>query len=884
METKSTNQLRRLFLDFFASKGHDVLPSAPLVPQDDPTLLWINAGMAPLKPYFSGHQVPANPRMANSQKCIRTNDIENVGKTARHHTFFEMLGSFSIGDYYKEETLVWGWEFLKDVVGLPEERMWATIHPEDEEARQIWLNVIGIPAERLVDDPENFWDIGPGPCGPNSEVYFDQGPEYGCDLPTCGVGCDCDRYLEVWNHVFSQYNHGQDGSYTPLPKKNIDTGMSLERLAAVVQGVGSNFRIDLFQPIMNALTAISGQPYQQGTAQTMAFNVIADHVRAVSLAIGDGALPANEGRGYVIRRLIRRAVRFGKTLGLNSPFLHQLVSAVVEAMKDGYPELSTNQEFIERVIRIEEERFHETLDEGVSLLNSLIAELRSAGKDSLDGQAAFRLYDTFGFPFDLTQDIAAEQGIKVDQAGFEQAMAEQRERARAARAGIEGDFGKQGIFNTIDGGNVFIGYTATRCPARILAIADGANLVPAAVSGKEVGLLLDQTVFYAEAGGQVADIGEMAGEGVRLQVSQVSKVAGDKFLHHCSVLEGSVQVGQELVLQIDTEHRQAVQRAHSATHLVHKSLMTVLGQHAHQAGSLVEADHLRFDFSHFSPLSADEMRQVELLVNQQILSGCEVAAEEMSLQAARDRGATALFGEKYGDVVRVVSMGDYSIELCGGTHVANVGMIGQFRLLSESGIGAGLRRLEGIAGVAAYNYALEQEERLAKVASLLKVTPEDAPRRIEATLNMLRSVQREVETLLSRQAAQEVDSFLVDAPVINGVRIVARQVTAKDMDSLRQIADTVKDKLQSGVIVLGAVAEDKVNLVAMVTDDLLKLKLHAGNLIKEVAKLTGGGGGGRPQMAQAGGKDPSKLPAALAQVVKLVEQQAATADAKHERG
>lgn len=873
MQKRSTNELRRLFLDFFASKGHDVLPSAPLVPQDDPTLLWINAGMAPLKPYFSGQQTPTNPKLASSQKCIRTNDIENVGKTARHHTFFEMLGNFSIGDYFKEQTLVWGWEFLKDVIGMPVDRMYATVHPDDDESRRIWLEVICIPAERLFNDPENFWDIGPGPCGPNSEIYFDQGPEYGCDSPTCGVGCDCDRYLEVWNHVFSQYSHGQDGSYTPLPKDNVDTGMGLERLAAVVQGVGSNFEIDLFQPVMSKISEISGYSYQQGNEHTMAFNVIADHVRAVTFAINDGALPANEGRGYVIRRLIRRAVRFGKTLGLNKPFLHRLIGSVVEAMTDGYPELRGNQEFVERVVRLEEERFHETLDEGVNLLNSLIIDLKADGKDTLDGQAAFRLYDTFGFPFDLTEDIAAEQGIKVEQAGFEQAMNEQRERARAARAGIESDFGKAGIFNEIVGGNVFIGYTATRCPARVLAIADGDSLVEQATSGQEVGVLFEQTVFYAEGGGQVADTGEITGAGVRLQVKQVTKVAGDKMLHHCSVLEGVIQVGQELVLQVDSSRRQAVQRAHSATHLVHKALTQVLGSHVHQAGSLVEADQLRFDFSHFSPLSGDELQQVERQVNQQILSGCGVEATEMSFDAARTRGATALFGEKYGNVVRVVSMGDYSIELCGGTHVANVAMIGQFRLLSESGIGAGLRRLEAITGEAAYHYALEREDLLQEVAALLKVKPEDAPRRIENTLQILRSAQKEVETLLSRQAAQDVDSFLEDVAVVNDVRIVARQVMAKDMDSLRQIADTVKDKLRSGVIVLGSVADDKVNLVAMVTDDLVSKMLHAGKLIKEVAKITGGGGGGRPQMAQAGGKDPAKLAEALAQVAKLVEQQ-----------
>ncbi len=875
MKYRSANELRHLFLDFFASKGHEILPSAPLVPQDDPTLLWINAGMAPLKPFFSGQQVPKNPRMANSQKCIRTNDIENVGKTARHHTFFEMLGSFSIGDYFKEETLVWGWEFLKDVVGLPEDRMWATIHPEDEEARRIWLDVIGLPPQRLIETEDNFWDIGPGPCGPNSEVHFDQGPEFGCGSPSCGVGCDCDRYLEVWNHVFSQFEHQEDGSYKPLPRKNIDTGMGLERLAAVVQGVSSNFAIDLFQPIMQAITDLSGYPYEQNQPQTMAFNVIADHTRAVVFAISDGALPSNEGRGYVIRRLIRRAVRFGKTLGLNEPFLYQLVGPVIAAMAAGYPDLQQNQEFVERVIRLEEDRFHETLDEGVSLLNSLIDELRAAGQTVLKGQDAFRLYDTFGFPLDLTEEIAAEHGLAVDRAGFEQAMAEQRERARGARVGIESDFGKQGIFSDISGGDVFIGYDDQRCSARVIAIASNDQLVQEAIAGQEVGLLFDQTVFYAEAGGQVADIGEISGDDVRLEVQKVTKVAGDKLLHHCLVHSGRVQVGQELTLQIDWERRQAIQRAHSATHLVHKALQIVLGPHAHQAGSLVEADHLRFDFSHFSPLSADEMRQVEYLVNQQILAGLSVEANEMSLQEAKEQGAIALFGEKYEDIVRVISMGDFTSELCGGTHVPNVGMIGQFRLLSESGIGAGLRRLEAVTGERAYRYALEQEERLAKMATMLKVSVAEAPRRMEATLVMLREAQREAEILRSRLAAQEVDSFLADAPTVEGVRVVARQVMAKDMDSLRQIADTVKDKLQSGVIVLGAVVEEKVNLVAMVTEDLIPRQLHAGKLIKEVAKLTDGGGGGRPQMAQAGGKSPDKLPHALDQVVKLVREQLA---------
>ncbi len=873
MKKLTTNELRTAFLDYFQSKNHTIIPSASLVPIDDPTLLWINAGMAPLKPYFSGQQTPDNPRMANSQKCIRTNDIENVGKTARHHTFFEMLGNFSIGDYFKEESLQFGWEFMTKVIGFPIERMWVTIHPEDDEAFRIWKEVIGVSPDRIVKLEDNFWDIGPGPCGPNSEIYVDQGEAFSCGSPDCAVGCECDRYLEVWNHVFSQYNHNADGSRTPLPHKNIDTGMGLERMAAVVQGVSSNFEIDLFQPIMQALEQLTGLKYAQKQTHTMAFNVIADHVRAITIAVADGAMPSNEGRGYVIRRLLRRAVRFGKTIGLNDPFLHGLVDLVVKQMGQAYPEIAEKQDLVERIVRIEEERFHETLDEGVSLLNGLIAELKNKGETVLSGPDAFRLYDTFGFPLDLTEDIAGEQGVAVDRHGFELAMAEQRERARAARGETESDFGKQNIYREIAGGNVFIGYEFVKAPANVIAISLGDKLVEQAESGTQVGLLLDQTVFYAESGGQISDIGIIKSDNVMLKVINCVKVSGDKVLHRCIVEEGSITVGDKVELKLDYSFRQAVRRAHSATHLLHKALQEVLGDHAHQAGSLVEPDTLRFDFSHFSSVTQEELRQIEQRVNEQILSALPVEAAEMSIEQAKAKGATALFGEKYGNAVRVVTMGDYSMELCGGTHVKNVGEIGLFRLLSESGIGAGLRRIEAMVGLASYRYALEQQARLLELAEMLKAPLEEAPRRLESTLQALKDARREIERLEGRLAAKEADSFIEDAPVIDGVKVIARQVIAKDMDSLRSLADTVKDKAKSGVIVLGAVVEDKVNLVAVVTDDLLSRKLHAGNLVKEVAKMTGGGGGGRPNMAQAGGKDPAKLTEALDQVTSLVKAQ-----------
>jgi alanyl-tRNA synthetase len=874
----STDEMRQAFLDFFRSKGHDILPSASLVPKDDPTLLWINAGMAPLKPYFSKQAIPANPRMANSQKCIRTNDIENVGRTARHHTFFEMLGNFSIADYFKEESLAWGWEFLTEVVGMPRERLWVTVHPDDDEARRIWTDIIGLPPERVVDDPDNFWDIGPGPCGPNSEIYFDQGEAFGCGSPDCAVGCDCDRYLEVWNHVFSQFNHNEDGSYTPLPGKNIDTGMSLERLTAVVQGVGSNFQIDIFQPIMQAISRLSGHPYEQRRPETMAFNVIADHIRAITFAISDGAMPSNEGRGYVIRRLLRRAVRFGKTLGLDQPFLYQLVHLVVEQMGEAYPEIKAKQAFVERVVQVEEERFHETLDDGVGLLNELLDKLQAAGQTELAGADAFRLYDTYGFPLDLTEEMARERGVSVDREGFEAEMGEQRRRARAARSDNEGDFGRQHPLADVAGGNVFIGYEFVSCPGQVLAIAQGDRLVPEVEAGQSADLLFDQTVFYAEAGGQVADQGWISGDGVRLRVTGVSRVAGDKILHQCVVEAGSVVVGDSLRLELDTAFRQAVRRAHSATHLLHRALQEVLGEHVHQAGSLVEADQLRFDFAHFGPLTPDEMREVELQVNRQVLGAHPVQAEEMSLEEAQAMGAIALFGEKYGAVVRVVSMGDYSVELCGGTHVRNTSEVGQLRLLGESGIGAGLRRVTAVTGEAAYRHALEQEQQLLNLAQRLKVGVSDAPHRLESILQALKQAEASVERLEARLAAREAEAFLDNARVVDGVKVIAQQVIARDMDSLRSIADTVKDKVKSGVIVLGAVTEGKVNLVAAVTDDLLPRKLHAGNLIRAVAQVTGGGGGGRPQMAQAGGKDPAKLGHALNLVVDLVRQQLGAAE------
>ncbi len=872
MKPTTTNELRTAFLEFFRGKGHQILPGASLVPHEDPTLLWINSGVATLKPYFSGQINPENPRMVSSQKSIRTNDIENVGRTARHHTLFEMLGNFSVGDYFKVEAIKWAWEFSTEVVGFDPQHIHVSVHPEDDEAVAIWRDQIGLPMERIVKLEDNFWDIGPGPCGPNSELFYDRGPSYGCGSDECRPGCDCDRYLEYWNLVFSQFNHQEDGTYVPLPRKNIDTGMGLERLASLVQDTETNFGTDLFMPYINHVEKLTGRTYKSDSGETMAFNVIADHVRAVTFAIGDGAAPSNEGRGYVIRRLLRRAVRYGRELGLNEPFLWEMVPLVAQVMAVPYPELTPKIDYISRIVRVEEERFLETIDGGTQLLAGVIAQLQGRGEKVIDGRTAFKLYDTFGFPLDLTDDIAREAGFTVDRDGFAASMQEQRVRARAARAGVEGDFGKANQFVGL-APTTFCGYDCHQTSSQVVGLLRDGRPVQRLESGEEGSVLLSETPFYAESGGQIGDSGILKYKDGGFQVETTVKYFGDLSLHKGTVQGAPLTMGQEVEALVDENRRSAIARAHTATHLLHAALRKVLGEHAAQAGSLVEPDRLRFDFSHFAPLTEEELNKVETMVNAEILAGHGVQSEVLSMEEAKGRGAIALFGEKYGDSVRVVSMGDFSMELCGGTHLHSSSQIGQLLLTTETGIGAGLRRIEAVTGTMAYRRAKDREAMLANIAEQLKTTIDEAPRRLGVILAELKEAERHAAKLHTRLMVLEAGNFVSKAAMVGDIPVVARQVDVSDMDSLRTAADAVRDKMPSGVLVLGAAHDDKVSLVAAVSDDLVKRGLHAGNLIREVAKLTGGGGGGRPNMAQAGGKDPAKLPEALDQVVSLVKQQ-----------
>ncbi|MBT9155647.1 MAG: Alanine--tRNA ligase [Firmicutes bacterium] len=869
MKYQTADELRASFLAFFRSKGHTVLPSASLVPVDDPTLLWINSGVATLKPYFSGQQVPPNPRLANSQKSIRTNDIENVGRTARHHTLFEMLGNFSIGDYFKEDAIVWAYEYMTGIVGFSPESLWISVHPEDEEALSLWREKVGVPAERIVKLQDNFWDIGPGPCGPNSEIYYDRGGKYACENPKCAPGCDCERYLEVWNLVFSQYNHHEDGTYTPLPRKNIDTGMGLERLASVVQGADTNYGTDLFLPYIRHVEKLTGQSY---SGHQMAINVIADHVRAITFAVADGAVPANEGRGYVIRRLLRRAVRFGGQLGLKSPFLCDMVPLVARVMSHAYPELSEKQDYVSRIVRREEERFLETLDLGTQLFLHLARELTVAGAKELSGEQAFRLYDTFGFPLDLTVDLAREHGLTVDSDGFAKAMEEQRQRARFARPDVGSDFGKVNYFAALPPTR-FTGLEGTGGEATVVGLLVDGKPTEALSPGEGGAVLLDCTPFYAESGGQVGDRGHIRFKGGEFRVKDTQKYFGDFCLHVGELTHGTLSLGDPVSADVDNTLRQALARAHTATHLLHAALRRVLGSHVRQAGSLVEPDRLRFDFSHFTALTQDELTAIEAEINAHILASLPVESAHMTLEDARAGGATALFGEKYGSEVRVVSMGEVSSELCGGTHLATTSAVGLCLLLGEGGIGAGLRRIEAVSGGEAYLYAKGRLSLLDTLAHTLKTKPDEAQRRLESVLEQSKEAAKEAERLHAKLAALAAADFVAGADEVAGIKVVACQVQAKDVDALRAAADAVRDKLPSGVAVLGAVQEDKVALIAMVSEDLLAHGLHAGNLIREVAKLTGGGGGGKATVAQAGGKDPSRLPAALKAVVTLVEAQ-----------
>mgnify|MGYP001114760345 FL=1 len=873
MKELTSSQVRQMYLDFFKSKGHSVEPSASLVPVNDPTLLWINSGVATLKKYFDGSVVPENPRITNAQKSIRTNDIENVGKTARHHTMFEMLGNFSIGDYFKNEAIHWAWEFLTGAewLAFDPEKLYVTVYPKDTEAKRIWRDEVGLSEDHIIDVEDNFWDIGAGPSGPDTEIFYDRGEEF-LDIPEDDPenypGGENERYLEIWNLVFSEFNHTPEDTYEPLPHKNIDTGMGLERVVSIIQDAPTNFETDLFMPIIHAVEALGTNVKYGDAPQTdVSFKVIADHIRALSFAIGDGALPSNEGRGYVLRRLLRRAVMHGKKLGINEAFLYKLVPVVGEIMVSYYPEVLQQKDFIEKVIRTEEERFHETINEGLSMLNEVIKEVKDAKGDTLDGKIIFKLYDTFGFPVELTEEVAEDEGLKVDHAGFETEMEAQRERARSARS-KETSMGVQSALLTdIKVESKFVGYTELTHDSELFVIIQGDALVNEASAGTAE-LIFAETPFYAEMGGQIADRGYVkntAGE-VVANVVDVKKAPNGQFLHKVEVLAPLAE-GQIYQLQVDERMRTRILKNHTATHLLHRALKDVLGEHANQAGSLVAPGHLRFDFTHFGQVTSEELARMEAIVNEKIWEAIPVVTIETDIDTAKNMGAMALFGEKYGKEVRVVNIGDYSIELCGGTHVANTEDIGIFKIVSESGIGAGVRRIEAVTSKEAYQLLQEEERQLKEIATLVK-SPQlkEVVTKTEQLQQQLRDLQKENEQLAGKLANQQAGDIFKDVKDVNGVRYIAAQVNVKDMNQLRQLADQWKQKELSDVLVLATAQDEKVSLLAAMTKDMNGKGLKAGDLIKAIAPKVGGGGGGRPDMAQAGGKNPAGIADALAEV------------------
>ncbi|MDT2965471.1 alanine--tRNA ligase [Enterococcus casseliflavus] len=870
MKQLSSAEVRQMFLDFFQSKGHSIEPSASLVPVNDPTLLWINSGVATLKKYFDGSVVPENPRITNAQKSIRTNDIENVGKTARHHTMFEMLGNFSIGDYFKNEAIHWAWEFLTspEWMAFDSDKLYVTVYPKDTEAKRIWAEEVGLPPEHIVEIEDNFWDIGAGPCGPDSEIFYDRGPEFNDvaeDDPENYPGGENERYLEIWNLVFSEFNHQPDGSYEPLPHKNIDTGMGLERMVSIVQNAPTNFETDLFLPIINAVADLSGRVnYGDSKTTDISFKVIADHIRALSFAIGDGALPSNEGRGYVLRRLLRRAVMHGKKLGIDTAFLYKLVPIVGEIMESYYPEVLEQQEFIEKVIRNEEERFHETINEGLDILNQVIDQVKADGQDTLAGQDIFKLYDTYGFPVELTEEVAEDEGLKVDHQGFEQEMDAQRARARAARQ-TELSMGVQSALLTdIKVDSRFVGYDSLEANSELLVIIQ-AEALHDSVSTGEAKLIFAETPFYAEMGGQVADTGTIVAEDgtIVAEVTDVKKAPNGQFLHTATI-KAPIKEGVNYFLQVDQHRRNKIIKNHTATHLLHKALKEVLGSHANQAGSLVAPGHLRFDFSHFGQVTSEELSQMEQIVNQKIWEALPVVTIETDIDTAKGMGAMALFGEKYGHDVRVVNVADWSIELCGGTHVANTEDIGIFKIVSESGIGAGVRRIEAVTSQEAYTLLHEEEAQLKAIAGIVKSAQlKEVVAKTEQLQAQLRELQKENEALASKLANQQAGDVFKDVKEVNGLRLITAKVTVKDMNQLRQLADQWKQKDHSDILVLATANDGKVNLLAAMNKAANEKGLKAGDLIKEIAPKVGGGGGGRPDMAQAGGKNPEGIAAAL---------------------
>lgn len=877
MATKyyGVNELRKMFLDFFAKNGHLARGSYSLIPHNDKSVLLIPAGMAPLKAYFTGQEIPPSRRMATCQKCIRTGDIENVGKTARHGTFFEMLGNFSFGDYFKKESLAWTWEFLTSVVGLEPDRLYPSVYEKDDEAFDIWNKQIGIPAERIYKfgKEDNFWEHGAGPCGPCSEVYYDRGEKYGCGKPTCTVGCDCDRYMEIWNNVFTQFNGDGKGNYTELENKNIDTGMGLERLAVVVQDVDSIFSIDTIKALLDEVAKISGTKYLCDEKTDVSLRLITDHIRSVTFMVSDGILPSNEGRGYVLRRLLRRAARHGRILGIKGTFLGSLSKKVIEVSKDGYPELEEKSEFIFRVINEEEEKFNKTIDQGLSILSELEPGMDKSGV--LSGSDTFRLYDTYGFPLELTKEILSEKGFSVDEDGFKECMEKQRKQARAARKTTNYMGADVTVYQSIDPSvtSEFVGYDNTEFESEITVLTTTEEIVPALSDGQEGTVIVKQTPFYATSGGQAADSGFITVNDSIFKVEDVIKLQGGKIGHVGRVVSGIFKTGDIVTLSVDKNKRSLTAKNHSATHLLQKALKTVLGNHVEQAGSSVDENRLRFDFTHFSAMTAEEIAAVEKLVNEQISLDLKVVTDVMDIEDAKKSGAMALFGEKYGDRVRVVSMGDFSKELCGGTHVSNTGAIAAFKIISESGVSAGVRRIEALTSFGLFSYYDRLEKQLNSLAAIAKTTPDALEGRISSLLAQVRTLTAENEKLKNEKAKEELGNVLDCVKEIKGVKFVSAVISQADMNELRNFGDELKQKIGEGVVLIASEKDGKVNLMATATQEALNAGVHAGNLIKEIAPLVGGGGGGRPNMAQAGGKNPAGIKDAVEKAYAVIESQ-----------
>ena len=877
MTKYGVNELRKMFLEFFESKGHLKMNSFSLVPHNDNSLLLINSGMAPLKPYFTGQEIPPRRRVTTCQKCIRTGDIENIGKTARHGTFFEMLGNFSFGDYFKTEAIHWSWEFLTEVVGLDADRLYPSVYENDDEAFEIWNREMNIPAERIFKfgKADNFWEHGAGPCGPCSEIYYDRGEKYGCGQPGCTVGCECDRYMEIWNNVFTQFDNDGKGNYEELTQKNIDTGMGLERLASVVQDVDSIFDVDTIFALRSKVCELCGATYKEDAKKDVSIRIITDHIRSSTFMISDGIMPSNEGRGYVLRRLIRRAARHGRILGIDGKFLAKLSETVIEGSKDGYPELEEKKAMIFKVLTEEENKFNKTIDQGLAILAEMEAEMEKAGTKTLSGENAFKLYDTYGFPMDLTKEILEEKGMDIDEDGFKCQMEEQKKKARDARKVTNYMGADVTVYESIDPAitSNFVGYDKTEYTSRISVLTTETELCEALTEGLVGTIIVDETPFYATMGGQNGDKGVITTATAEFVVEDTIKLLGGKIGHVGKVTKGMLAVGEEVKLSVDKTLRADTCKNHSATHLLQKALRTVLGSHVEQQGSLVTPDRLRFDFTHFQALTEDELREVESIVNEHIAMGLTVDTKEMTLEEAKKTGAMALFSEKYGETVRVVNMGDYSIELCGGTHVANTGNISLFKIVSESGIAAGVRRIEALTGNGVLKFYADMEKVLKDACRAAKSDESALVKKIESLHEEIKTLHSENDKLKDKLANNSLGDVMNNATEVNGFKVLATKVEGVDMNGLRTLGDNLKDKLGSGIVVLASATDGKVNLLAMATDDAVKAGAHAGNLIKAIAPTVGGGGGGRPNMAQAGGKNPEGIEEALKKAMEEISNQ-----------